>query len=304
MSASAKTVKEFIARAKSYIQRNDYLRTLKALCQALELLHGSQIFGRERFEVNVVLDEVLRDLSGMKQIKRVFPQGIQYQKGQEKVLWRTLKRMHDKLQAAIEKVQMEKIRGQKMELDEMLIKAQEFLVKKEPLEARKLFRKASEMFPDEKNLPVDIGNRLMMAGLFMEALEYFKRGQEVDASDPRPYQFSMLCYEAVGELGKAEDVLKDTIRRFGGNESLYLRMGKLATQKRNWSEAYDALAQVLQLNPTNQDAHKLLKQVGPRIFGAGFDSSQAIPGKAPKAAQGQASGAPARAPSAPIKLDL
>lgn len=304
MSASAKTVKEFIARAKSYIQRNDYLRTLKALCQALELLHGSQIFGRERFEVNVLLDEALRDLSGMKQIKRVFPQGIQYQKGQEKTLWRTLKRMHDKLEAALEKVRMEQIRAQKMDLDEMLIKAQEFLAKKEPLEARKLFRKASEMFPDEKNLPVDIGNRLMMAGLFVEALEYFKRGQEVDTADPRPYQFSILCYEAVGELDKAEDVVKETVRRFGGNESLFLRMGKLATQKRNWSEAYDALAQVLQFNPTNQEALKLMKQVGPRIFGAGFDPTQSIPGKAPKGAGGQSSSAPARAPSAPIKLDL
>ncbi len=304
MSASAKTVKEFIARAKSYIQRNDYLRTLKALCQALELLHGSQIFGRERFEVNVLLDEALRDLSGMKQIKRVFPQGIQYQKGQEKTLWRTLKRMHDKLEAAIEKVRMEKLRAQKMELDEMLIKAQEFLVKKEPLEARKLFRKASELFPDEKNLPVDIGNRLMMAGLFVEALEYFKRGQEVDAADPRPYQFSVLCYEATGELDKAEEVLRDALRRFGGNESLFLRMGRLAAQKRSWSEAYDSLAQVLQLNPTNQEALKLLKQVGPRIFGAGFDPAKNLPGKAPKPAPGQAAETPARPPSAPIKLDL
>lgn len=304
MSASSKTVKEFIARAKSYIQRNDYLRTLKALCQALELLQGSQIFGRERFEVNVLLDEALRDLSGMKQIKRVFPQGIHYEKGQEKALWRTLTRMHDKLEAAIEKVRVEKIRAQKLELDEMLMKAQDFLSKKEPLEARKLFRKASELYPEEKNLPVDIGNRLMMAGLFVEALEYFKRGMEVDSSDPRPYQFSILCHEATGELDKAEEVVKETLRRFGGNESIYLRMAKLALQKRQWSEAYDVVAQALQLNPTNQEGLKILKQVGPRIFGAGFDPTKSLPSKAPKGTGEDAAKAPTRAPGAPIKLDL
>lgn len=301
MSASAKTVKEFIARAKSYIQRNDYLRTLKALCQALELLHDSQIFGRERFEVNVLLDEVLRDLSGMKQIKRVFPQGIKYEKGQERALFRTLKRLHDKLEAAIEKIRVEKIRAQKLELDELLIQAQEALGRKEPLEARKLFRRASEQYPEEKNLPVDIGNRLMLAGLFPESLEYLKRGMEVDPSDPRPYQYSIICFEALGELEKAEETVKETLRRFGGNESIYLRMAKLALQRRQWSEAYDAVAQVLQLNPLNQPARKMLRQVGPRIFGAGFDPDQALPPKAPRKT---GEGGPKRAPGAPIKLDL
>ncbi len=302
MQITAKTVREHIARAKSYIQREDYVRTLSALCQALSDLGASQIFGRERLEINVLLEEAMRDLSGMKQIKKLFPQGLAYVKGQEKVLHATLKRLRDKLEAAIEKVRVAKLRQEKMALDELLIAAQEFLAKKEPMEARKLFRRASEQYSHEPGLNVDIGNRLMQAGHLPEALDYFMAARDQDPRDPRPWQYAIMCYEGMNESEKAEQVVRDALKKFGGNDFLLLRLAKLCLAQRKWDEAFNSANSVFSQNPLNQDAIKILREVGPRLFGKDYDPVKS--GGQGNAGKGTGTQKPARAPGQAIKLDL
>lgn len=295
--ATTKDIKENIARAKSYIQRNDYLRTLKCLALALQDLLRSQVFGREKFEIAALLDEALSDLNRMKMIKRLIPDGIRYERGKEKLLHQKFVRLHGTLEAAIKKAKLEQTRKSLMQLDELLIAGQQHLEKGEQLEGRKLFRKASEHFGHVEGINSDIGNRLLMAGLAQEAMDYLQKAVEVDPKDRRAYPLIVRAWELLGELDKAEDVVNDTMRRFGANESLHLKLAQIAMAKRDWSKAHDAAQAVLNINPLHPEANKIVKKVEPRIFAGGGS-------RRPTAAKGKAPGGAKKAPGKAIKLDM
>ena len=294
--ASSKTIKEHIARAKTYVQKGDVRRSLANLVKALELFITSKIFGREKFEIEILLDEVLRELSRQPALKRLFPDGLTYIRGQERKLYQTTKKLHDKLVQVMEKMRIERIRKQKYTIDEMLIAGQEHLKNGEPMEARKAFRKCSETFGgDEPGLFSDIGNRLLMAGMFQEAIEYFERGREAMSGDARPYTGLINCYEGLGETGKAMEMVKETMRKFGANESLYTKLAKQFLAKREWGEAHDAAQAALNLNPLSAEAKKIVDRTASKIFTGGRRSAK--PGAKP-GASGKKGGGKA------IKLDI
>lgn len=302
---TAKTVKENIARAKTYAGRGDYLRCLNALSKALEQLITSKIFGREKFECEILLDEVLREVSGMDALKKVFPGGLRFKRGEERKLYNTVKKLRDKLKEVMERARIQRLRQEKMAIDELLLKAQELLEKQEPMEARKLFRKVSEKYgQSEPGIYADIGTRMMMGGLFAEAIEYFERGKEVYPKDSRPYTGLINCYEGMGEVEKAEEAVMETMRKFGANESIYVKLAKIHVTKRNWSEAYDAAKAAMDLNPLNAEAKKILTQVEPRIYGRGGAPKPGSGGAGSGGGSGAGSGGGSGAANLDLNLDI
>lgn len=300
MTITAKDIREDIARAKAFVQRDDLLRSLGALRNALALLAKSKVFGIERFEIDALLDEALREVSGHKTMKKVFPAGLKQEKGKTVQLYKTVKKLHDKLGQAMEKARVERQRKDMGELDELLITAQERLKEKDEMEARKLFRKAAERFKDVPGLHSDIGTRMMMGGLVQEAVEYLNRALEMNPRDQRAHSSLITCLEGLGEPVKAEEALKSAIKYLGKHETLMLRLAKLSLSQRNWNQAFDLADAVLAMNPLSSQAKKIWEQAKPKVFRA-----KVAPGVTPKAAEaGNAPGASERPKGEPIKLDF
>lgn len=274
MDASPKVVREYIARSKFNLQRKDVLRSLRALAHGLELLAGSQIFGRERIEISILMEEAVRTLGESEAIKRAVPAGLSYKKGQEKELAACLTRMADVLESILGKAEVEARRKRLAELDELVLAGQAELDNKQPLEARKFFRRAMDTFGDEPGLLVDLGNRLMLAGLPAEASEYFQKSIETAPTDQRAYAFLAQCLDAVGEGVKAEEVLKGALKRFGPNETFLVRLAKGAIDRRAWNEALTFAQAALELNPTGRDANRWAEAASERIYGTprGFEN--------------------------------
>jgi Tetratricopeptide repeat. len=267
MDTSPKTVREYIARAKFHTQRQDLLKSMKALTHALDLLAASQIVGRERIEISILLEEAVRLLMEQDMMKRSVPGGLAYVKGKEREISAMLKRLCTALESVFERRRLEERRKGLADLDEMMILAQAQLNAKEPLEARRLFRRAMEQFGEEEGLLVDIGNRLMLAGLPAEATEYFQKSIEVAPGDIRGFALLAQCLEALGDTDKAEELMKTMLRRFGPDEALLVRVGRAALAHRNWDEALVCVQAALKLNPNNKDAHKIGAEASTRVFG-------------------------------------
>lgn len=267
MDASPKNVREHIARSKFYLQRKDMLRSLRALSQALSMLAGSQIFGRERIEISILMEEAVRLLCEQDVVKRAVPGGLAYKKGQERELAAGLTRMADALEALLGKAQVEERRRRLAELDELVLAGQAELDNKQPLEARKFFRRAMDSCGDEPGLLVDLGNRLMLAGLAAEATEYFQKSIEAAPTDPRAYSLLAQCLEALGEGAKAEEVLKAALRRFGPDEGLLVRLAQAALKRKAWKDALASAQAALELNPTGRDARRSAEAASERLYG-------------------------------------
>ncbi|WP_027366812.1 tetratricopeptide repeat protein [Desulfocurvibacter africanus] len=276
MSEEFKEVIRHINRAKAYVNKFEAIRTMQCIVDALELLMKSNsIFGRERFELEILLGEVLRTLASMDEMRNIFPKGLSYKKGQEKTLHGILTKVLKTISEAIEKAEIDKFRKRKNEIDRYMLQGQKLLDEKNFIEARKVLRRTQELFADEPGINQDIGQRLFKAGLAPEALEFFEAAIRQDNRDPRPYSYMINVQESLGELEKAEHYVKEAFKNFGGNERIYLRMAQLAVKLRKWDEAFDAAQQVLELNPYSQEAMEVMKQAKPRVFGRGADGQAA-----------------------------
>lgn len=265
---NAKEIREDIARARAYAKKNDYLRTLKSLANAIRGLVTSQVFGAEKFEIQAHMDEALRDLNKMKMIRKLFPAGLTYQKGKEKAFFQTLMRLHKKLGEAMEKARVAKLRKRLGVLDDNLIKAAKLIQAGNPLEARKLYSKIAEYFQDIEGIHSDIGNRMATFGLFAEAVPYLNKALETQNTDVRAHNALILCYEGLHETEKAMVAIKDAMRWLGPSENLYLRLAKLHLRKREWGEVFNNAKAAYDRNPLNTEATKLMKQAEPKIFSA------------------------------------
>ena len=263
---TAKEIREDIARAKTYAKKSDYLKTLACLGGAIRGLLTSQVFGTEKFEIYSHLDEALRDLNKMKMIKRLFPKGLNYQRGKERAFYQTLMRLHKKLEEATEKARQTKLRKRLSVLDDNMIKAANLAKAGDRLEARKLYRKISEYFQDIDGIDSDIGNRMALAGMFPEAIEYLTKALGERANDVRAHNALILCYESMHEDEKAMEAIKEAMRRIGASEGLYVRLAKLFLKQREWGQVYNNAKAALDKNPLNAEAMKMVKQAEPKIF--------------------------------------
>ena len=267
MDASPKSVREHIARSKFYLQRKDVLRSLRALSLALGALVGAQIVGRERIEIGILMEEAVRLLMEQDVLKRAVPGGLTYKKGHERELAAQFTRMADVLESLMEKARHEERRKRLAELDGLILSGQAELDKKEPLEARKYFRRAVELYGEEPGLFVDVGTRLMLAGLPGEAAEYFQKSIEAAPTDARAYGMLAQCQEALGDEPKAEETLKATLRRFGPDEALLARLARSALARRAWNEALDHAMGALAINPNNRDGLRCAETASTHIYG-------------------------------------
>jgi tetratricopeptide (TPR) repeat protein len=284
-TVTAKDIREDIARARAYAGKSDYLKTLRCLANAVRGLVTSQVFGAEKFEIYAHLDEALRDLNKMKMIKRLFPDGLRYERGREKAFHQTLVRLHGKLGEAMEKARLTKMRQRLAVLDDNMIKAGRLVQEGNKLDARKLYRKISEYFQDIEGIDSDIGNRLTMFGMFPEAVEYLAKALEASPGDTRAHNALILCYEGMNEAGKAMEAIKEAMRRLGPSEGLYLRLAKVHLVRREWGEVYNNAQAALDRNPLNSEAQKLVRQAESKVF-AGGQRKAASSGEPSPAASG------------------
>jgi len=267
MDTSPKNVREHIARSKFFLQRKDILKSLKSLGLALELLASGQIFGRERIEIDILMEEAVRLIMEQEGLKAAFPAGMAHKKGKERELAATVGRVANALETVLGRAKKEERRKRLAELDELILAGQAELDQNHPMEARKHFRRATELCGDEPGLFADIGNRFLLAGLLAEAVEYLQKNIEATPGDMRAYPALAQCHDALGESEKAEDVLRAAQRRFGPSEALNLRLAKGALERRSWEEALVNAQEVLKLNPTNQEGLRLASAASERIYG-------------------------------------
>lgn len=269
MTPEYKEIMRHVNRAKSQVSKGNAIKAMQAVSVCLTELMQTQgrLVGRERMEVDMILGEVLRNLAEHPEMSHLFPKGLNYQKGKERLLLAQINAVQNSLSRAIEQAELSKMRGRANSIDKAMMAAQKLLDANDPMEARKVFRRIQQDFGDEPGIFQDMGARLLRAGLAAESIEYFEEAIKQDARDSRPYTHMVMAYESIGELDKAEDMLKETLRNFGNNERVYLRMANISVQKRKYDAAYDAATMALELNPFSREAKKIIKQVEPRVFG-------------------------------------
>lgn len=97
------------------------------------------------------------------------------------------------------------------------------------------------------------GNRLMKDEKYQEALLHYSRAISLDATNPVFYCNRAAAYSKIGELNKAIEDCKMSLRYDPNYSKAYGRLGLAYSKLNRHEEAIDAYKKALQIEPSNID---------------------------------------------------
>ncbi|WP_300159762.1 hypothetical protein [Solidesulfovibrio sp.] len=258
MPPSAKSIREDLARAKAAYAKNEELRAVQLVTQALRAFVSVKLPGTDRMSIEGQLREAFGNLSKLPRVLKYAPNGIPYAKGQEPKLAVFLVNLSQKVEEDIARESLDTMRERKLRIDHAIIKGSKLLAEGNLLEAQRNFRAAVADYVDEKGLFPLLAGKLIDAGHFKASLEYVKRAIEEAPDNSRAYDFLLTAAGKADEWQLAERILTDAAGKGIKTPLLDQAIAHVQARLGNWKEALGAAKRAVAADARLTDAAKLL----------------------------------------------
>ncbi|NJB67407.1 tetratricopeptide (TPR) repeat protein [Desulfobaculum xiamenense] len=269
-----KRVREDFARAKSALLKGEVAKALHHAEDALRQMLTGKIFGRARFEVEVHLQEFLKDFNRHPDVKSFMAARnvhttpyVAFKRGGERevldFIEHTLEGLEGAQKAAEENAEAERLARK----EDLLARAQEALDAKDFPKGKSILRHVVEEFGGEDGILRDVGARMLKAGLFFEAGEVLEQALDHDPRDSKALAFAVQAYKNAREYPKMEKMYKFAIRTFGTHPKTLLHMAEMYLEWRKYDEAYNHAKQAYDADTSLDRAKEIMDVTGKRIFG-------------------------------------
>ncbi|MBU1001732.1 MAG: hypothetical protein KKE73_04345 [Proteobacteria bacterium] len=234
---------------------------------------SSQIFGREKFEVEVHIHEYLKDFNRHPDVKRFFANKnihvtpyVKFTRGEERPLLQAVEQILAEMNAGQKQAEQAVEVKKERRKEELLEKGQFFLDKKDLIKGKSILRNVAEEFGREEGVCTDIGHRLLRAGLDLEAGEILELALEQNSRDSHAMALAVQAYKNAREYPKMEKMYKLALRNFGAHPKTLLHMAEMYLDWRKYDEAYDFAKQALGGDSSLTEAQAIIDTCGKRIF--------------------------------------
>lgn len=269
----AKRVREDVARAKRALAKGDVVKSIEHFVSAVQEMKSGQMFGREKFEVEVHVQEYLKDFNRHSDVKKHFAAKnihvtpyVKFTRGEEQKLLADVQAVLDEMNAGQEQAEKAAEVKKERRREEMLEKGQYFLDKKEFPRGKSILRGVVEEFGHEEGVRTDVGHRLLKAGLYFEAGEILEEAIEQNGRDSHALAFAVQAYKKAREYPKMEKMYKIALKTFGAHPKTLLHMAEMYMDWRKYDEAYDFAKQALGGDDSLTEAQTIIDTCGKRIF--------------------------------------
>jgi len=269
----AKRVREDVARAKKALTRGETVKSMEHFICAVNEMMKSQIFGREKFEVEVHVQEYLKDFNRHPDIKRHFAAKnihvtpyVKFTRGEERTMLAAIQAVFDEMRQGEHEAEQAAEAKKELRKDELLEKGQYFLDRNEFPKAKSALRTVVEEFGTEEGVCTDVGHRFLKAGLYLEAGDVLEEALEQNPRDSHALAFAVQAYKSAREYPKMEKMYKIALKTFGAHPKTLLHMAEMYVDWRKYDEAYDFAKQALNGDGSLTEAQKIIDVCGKRIF--------------------------------------
>jgi len=126
-------------------------------------------------------------------------------------------------------------------------------------EAIPYFKKAITIKPFNADYHFDLGNSYQNLNQFDDALLHFRKALEIDPSHYKAHNNMGTIFWKIGEFDKAEFEFIKVLRINSGTPTIYNNLAAIYLQKGEFKKAIRHLETLLNLEPQNVDAKKLLQ---------------------------------------------
>ncbi len=269
----AKRVRENIARAKASLHKGELPKSLHSALDGVREMKTAQIFGREKFEVEVHLQEYLKDFNRHPDVKKYFfdrnvhvTPYVRFDRGGEAALIEALDKILFDLETKDEIAQQEEEEKLARRKEELLESAQLCLDRQDFTKGKSLVRRVVEEYGQEEGVLTDCGARLLKAGLYFEAGEILEQAVEQNPRDSHALAYAVQAYKNAREYPKMEKLYKFAVKTYGSHPRTLLHMAQMYMDWRKYDEAYDFAKQAWEGDNSLDKAKEIVDTVGKRIF--------------------------------------
>lgn len=269
----AKRVRENIARAKSALHKGDLVKSLHAANDGVREMSSAKIFGRDKFEVEVHLQEFLKDFNRHPDVKKYFfdknihvTPYVKFDRGKERDLIAAIENILEDMEYKEERAEQEAEEKKARRKEELIEKAQLCLDRQEFPKGKSILRNVAEEFGKEEGVLTDLGARLLKAGLYFEVGEMLEQAVELNPRDSHALAYAVKAYKNAREYPKMEKLYKFAIKTFGSPPRTLLHMAEMYMDWRKYDEAYDFAKQAYDGDNSLDKAKEIVDKVGKRIF--------------------------------------
>lgn len=264
-----KGIRENLARAKSYLNRDDCERSLEAGVAAVEEYASIKLVGEAKFNLEVAIIEYANDLSRHHLIRGFFLANritrepfVQYARGEERKLIERLEAIKHGLRHMAEEKAQEEAGKDQLKRDKLYNIGLELMSKGELPRGKAYLRRYAEEYGAEPGVLTDIGNIYLRHKLYNEAAELFSLSMEEFPGDPKGYAGAVAAYTEVGSPEKVESIYLAVLRKFGPHPKTLLNLSKFYLGLRKREKAWDYARQAYSKDPNLLEAKEIMDKLG------------------------------------------
>jgi len=146
-------------------------------------------------------------------------------------------------------------------------KARESLREKNLPAARRILNTVCEQNPAEPNIYTNAAKLLAEAGLYPDVLSFAEKAMEINPKDAMAFGLAVEAAKQIGELPKAETLLREALKNFGAHPKTYVSLARVLYQMGRWDQAYDAARAAYERDNTLAEAREIVELTEKRVMG-------------------------------------
>ncbi|GFK93464.1 hypothetical protein NNJEOMEG_01297 [Fundidesulfovibrio magnetotacticus] len=244
------------------------IKALNSASSAFEAYSTStSIMGRAKFELEVLLLDMLRELELVPDIKAQLRGGLKFRKGDEQLFAKALAALAQHLEHMDKSAKDAALQDKLSRIEQAFDKAREALREKNLPTARRVLNTVCERYPDEKGIFTRAAKMLAEAGLQSDVIPFAEKAMEIDLKDAQAYGLAVEACRQIGELPKAETILREALKAFGAHPKTYVSLAKVLYQMGRWDQAYDAARSAQDRDPNLAEAREIVELTEKRVMG-------------------------------------
>ncbi len=256
MSKDLPKIRKGLAQASSYVKQGKAVAAVQAVQDALQAMNAS-LLKAERTELTDLIQNALQYISSDSLVRSLFPLQLKYTPGEEALLNDNLKDLYASLsehtlqeaeaaQRAREEAKRARFAKAVTELGE------------NPTKAMASFKSLARDFPQDAQLMGDMGEALLNAGFYEEAVTYLSEALDMKPDMLPFYNVIGIALRKLERYTLAETYYLRASQYLRMDPNLYFNIGRLYVDWGKWEKAQTAARVALKLAPEFEQAQKLL----------------------------------------------
>lgn len=258
MTQDIVTIRRQAKQVNSMLRQGKMLPAAQAIMAPLRLMLTTPLMKAEKDELTDIVKEALSYLNSDQALRKIYPLELVYEQGEEKNLFDDLQELTAMLNEATmsEVAQLAREMAEKKEA--ALAEGQGHLDAQEFDKARGVFSAISTSHPNDSELKGAIGEKVLAAGLYEDAVTYLSDAVAIDPKALHLYNRLAIALRKLGRFDVAEKHYMNALPIAPEDPYLLFNIGRLYAEWAKWDKALEYGEKALAQKPDFTEAGKLV----------------------------------------------